>query len=135
MIFAATSFSGRRLRTRRVTEESFAKSVGRRALKQDDWVVDVTTGGGVCNSYGYPAETECVLAVGDPMGVVVYWTSRAPANKVTLRGAAEACLVGAGDLFDKRVKSASAKEITLDFLKRSHRQIIPAMVVIAASSR
>lgn len=133
-IIYARPFEGRRLRERRVDEESLARSVGERALAADDWVVDVDHGGGVANAYGYPAETECVLAVSDPFGIVVVWTNRVRANKVTYRGAAEACVSGAGDVFDLRVKSPERKQDALKTMIDRHRQEVPAMVVIALAT-
>ena len=133
MIVAARPFRGRRLRVRRVDEIGFAGCIGRRAVEDDEWVVDVTHGGDVANAYKYPANTECVFAISDPLGIVVYWTGRVPANKVTSKGAAEACLIGAEDLFDKRVGSVR-RQAALDYAKRKHRQVIPAMMVIAAAA-
>jgi len=135
MIFAAAQFSGRRLRARRVDEEAFAYSVRGRALEEDRWIADVIHGGSVANAYGYSAETECVLAISDPNGIVVYWTGRASANKVTYRGAAEACVPGAGDLFDERIKSSERKELARKVLQDAHRREVPAMVVLAICAK
>lgn len=44
----------------------------------------------MANSYGYAVDTECLVAVASPDGVVVAWYGAAPANKVTLTGAAQA---------------------------------------------
>ena len=46
----------------------------------------VAHGGAVCNSYGYPAETEGALAVARTDGSVVVYRVRLPANKVTTGG-------------------------------------------------
>ena len=129
----ASRFEGRRLRVRRVDEDSFAGRVAERAIEEDTWVADVTHGGDVANAYRYPAETECVLAISDPFGNVVVWTGRAPANKVTLRGAAEACLGGSGDLFDLRIKSEDRRTEALKILKDLHNKHVPAMLVIASA--
>jgi len=134
LIVTPRPFTGRRLRVRRVDEEGFAEYVRERALKSGEWVVDVDHGGSVANSYGYPAQTECVLAVSDPLGITVFWCSRVPANKVTLRGAADACVTGAGDLFDERVTAKARKEQAMAWIKHLHRTEVPAMVAIAAVS-
>ena len=134
IVIDAVPFKGPRLRARRVDEDYFAESVSQRAQKQNEWVVDVEHGGGVANAYKYPAETECVLAVSDPFGIVVYWTARTRANMVTYRGAALACLAVAADLFDERVKSVERKQEVLDLLKDAHQRVVPAMVVIAVAS-
>ena len=133
LVHLVRPFEGRRLRVRRVDENWLAERVAERATEIDDWVFEVEHGGAVANCYGFPAETECALAVSDPFGVVVLWTARAPANKVTERGAAEACVSGAGDLFDKRVGS-ERKSLARDLLVQRHRFLVPAMEVIALAA-
>lgn len=133
-VIAADEFTGRRLRARRVDEDYFARWTAERAEEVSDWVFDVNHGGDVCNSYGYRAETECVLAVSDPFGNVVFWVGRADANKITKRKAAEACLPGAGDLFDERVKSDDRKETARRLLIQEHETYFPAMMVIASAA-
>lgn len=135
MIVFDSKFTGRRLRARRVDEESCAIRAKERALEKGDWVALVDHGGGVANSYNYPAETECVLALSDPLGNVVCWVGRAPANKVTDRGAAKACVRGAGDLFDDRIKNEERLGRAFEALKRRHREVIPEMMVIADAAR
>jgi len=134
MIYAVTPFVGRRLRARRVNELSFIEQIAAQAKKEDQWVADIEHGGDVAKSYSFPASTECVLAISDPFGIVVYWTARVRANGVTNRGAAEACLEGSGILFDKRTKSSECKELALAWLKEAHRQVVPDMVVLAVAS-
>lgn len=70
-------------------------------------------GGAVCNSYGYPAQTEAVLVVAIPRGahvMVALYGAQLSANKVTLCGAANACVSGAGLLFDGRANAATKAE-------------------------
>lgn len=92
-----------RLRARTVDTDSVAVRVSAHAMAAGSPAYLVRHGGGVANSYGYPAETECVVAVGLPNGNVAVWASQTSANKVTLAGAARAA-VGpvAGDLWDGR---------------------------------
>jgi len=135
VIFTNDPFEGRRLRVRRVPEEDIAELVAERALAEGRWVYRVEDGGDVANGYGYPAETECVLAVGSPEGIAVYWTGRAPANKITDRKAAESCLPGSGDLFDLRIKDEERKELCREMLRRKHRQAVPPLIVLAVSAQ
>jgi len=134
VIYTLKPFKGRRLRTRRVDEEAHANYVAQRARETDSWQVDVDHGGGVANSYGFPANTECVLALSDPFGIVTLWTGRTRANGVTLRSAAEACFQGSGDLFDLRIKSPERRQLVFSKLMEKHRQEVPAMVVIAVAA-
>ncbi len=85
-------FEGRRLVRRRVDEDGAIRScIDRLAgdpTKTMAW--SVSHGGSVCNSYGYPAETEYVVACAVRNGSVVYayrWVGRMPANKCTIAGA------------------------------------------------
>lgn len=129
-----SKFTRARLRVRRVDEISWAQSVAEQALESDDWFADVIHGGGVANAYGYPAETECVLALSDPFGNVIVWCARAPANSVTERGAAEACVAGSGALFDGRVRSCLRKQEALQILQEEHHAVFPPMLVIASAA-
>ena len=133
LIHIVNPFTGRRLRARRVDEDRIIASIAERAIRTDDWQFEVHHGGNVANSYGYPAETECVLVVSDPFGIVVLWAGRASANKVTERGAAEACLSGSGDLFDQRIGSERRKD-TRELLMQKHRFVVPEMEVIAIAA-
>lgn len=133
MIIAAKSFEGKRFRVRRVDEEAFTEKVRQKALSLDDWVVDVTHGGTMGSQWG--THTECILALSDPVGIVVYWASRVSSNKPTRRGAAQACFLDAGDLFDARLKDNSRKQFALEALKKAHRAAVPAMVVLAMAAK
>lgn len=134
MIICAEPFTGRRLRVRRIDEAAFARRMANLAIERGDWVFEVEHGGSVCNSYGYRADTECVLAVSDPFGNVVYWTGRAPANKVTNRSAANACFPHAAVLFDGRVTSKTVKEEARRILMAEHGKFCPAMLTIAVAA-
>lgn len=92
-----------RLRVRRINEQSLAADTA----DAGKWTARCRNGGSVANSYGYRADTEAALAVRDPAGRVIVWMARLPANKVTRRGAAKACLDGAQDLFDDRLAGDS----------------------------
>jgi len=124
--------SDRRLRVRRVNEESLARYVAAEARKDDTWVVDVRHGGTVANAYGYPAETECALAVASPAGLVIVWLARASANATTERGAAEACLLGAGDLWDGRVKREERKDAAWELIKATFAEEMPVVDQLAS---
>jgi hypothetical protein len=84
-----------------------------------EWHFRCTHGGGVANSYGYRAETECRVTVTDPSGNCVSFWGRAPANKVTTGGAARAC-VGDGDLWDGRVTDEKRLTTSRRFLRTLH---------------
>lgn len=85
-----------RLRVRRVNfDHDAAVEMGREAVTANKWRSRAWHGGGVANKYGYPAETEAMVAVASPTGRVAVWWSRLPANKVTTFGAAFAALSGA----------------------------------------
>lgn len=88
------TLTGRRLYVRRVDEESVAKRA-----RESDTRISCEHGGTVCNGYGYPADTEAVLAVAVTPYVVVLWAHRIAANKATLCGAAGSY----GDLYHGRV--------------------------------
>lgn len=79
-----------RLKVRRVNELTVARRalMRARAWGHAAWAVD--DGGGVCNSYGYRAETEGCVAYALPTGEVVVWVARLPANKVTPAGVCRA---------------------------------------------
>lgn len=137
MIIAAKPFGDKRGRfhVRGVNEESFAEQVGRDAKSIDDWLVNVTHGGAApINLRQFRTETECVLAISDPFGNVVYWTGYASGNKPTFRSAAEACFYGAGDLFDEHTNQKT-KDYGTRRLQYAHRQIMPAMMVIALAAK
>lgn len=127
-------FTGKRLRARRVDEEFFARFVSDTALEEAAWRVNVTHGGAVANSYGYKAETEGVLAISNPQGIVCYWTVRVPANKVSDRKVAEACVPGLGDIFDSRC-GTERQRLAQEKAVRVFNEHVPAMLVIALASR
>lgn len=89
-----------RLRVRRVDERALAQHV--KDDQEPGWRASVRHGGNVANCYGYRADTEAALAVRSPRGHVVVWMARLPANKVTLGGAADACVPGSRALWDSR---------------------------------
>lgn len=100
------TLTGRRLRVRRVNEGWLASYVADRAAKRGEPCVSVRHGGTVANKYGYPAETEAVLAVALDAETVVVWARRIPANKATLSGAAGRFSA----LFDGRTSKATKRE-------------------------
>lgn len=114
---------GRRLRVRAVSVAGAVASAREKALAEKKWKAVCYDGGGVANSYGYSAQTECVLAVSDPRGRVVAWFCRRPANKVTAGGAAAGCFSPARPLFDSRY-GAAAEHVAWREIKRVHRLLI-----------
>ena len=98
--------ASRRLRARRVDEHDLARAAQLRAIATGGAAADVDHGGTVANAYGYSAQTEAALVAALPDGRCVIWLRRIPANKATLRGAAEACLAGAGAGWDGRCGEA-----------------------------
>lgn len=77
--------------------------------------IDVDHGGTVANKYGYPADTECVLAIADAQLRLVYvWAGKIPANKATLSGALRE--LGPAELelrpiYDRRFAAGGAREL------------------------
>lgn len=95
-------YDGPRLRARRLNPDGIAISALATAAQSGRLAVVAKHGGSVKNSYGYAADTECAVAVAHPDGRCALWFGRAPANKVTLGGAAASCLPCASPLFDAR---------------------------------
>lgn len=121
-----------RLRARRVDEESLSRYIATLGKRSDDgWIANVIHGGRVANAYKYPADTECALAVSNPAGIVVVWLTRTHARGVTLRGAAKACLRGAGDLWDGRVNQ-ERKDDAWVLLKSAFTEAMPIVDQLAA---
>ena len=89
------------------------------------WSLRCGHGGSVANAYRYPADTEAALGLASPAGLVVVWMARLPANKVTLGGAANACLPGTRALFDGRY-GEHCKQEAWQLLKAAHREHFPA---------
>lgn len=105
LVWMESPFPTPRLRVRRINEEGVCARASKEAKLRGGPVVQCCHGGTVCNSYGYRANTEVLVVVAFPEGIVVYAGGRATANKVTLRGAAEAAWSwpGAGAAFDARL--------------------------------
>jgi hypothetical protein len=160
-IIAARPFRGQRLRARRVDEASFCELVSARARKTEDWVFDAINGGGVTPSYKAPTQTECVLAVSDPLGIVVYWTARMDASLARRRGrsrfhSAIACWntyrseIASADLsrplpaplltsilpsfFDEPTADTETNANTRLALIEEHQRLVPAMMTIAIAA-
>ena len=117
-----------RIRVRSVDHREVAARALEKARETGQPRVQVRHGGSVCNTYGYPAATEAVLAVAFPLKgdfVAVVYASQLAANKVTLRGAAARCLPCAGALFDRRCNAATkaaAKAATVRQAKADYFQ-------------
>jgi hypothetical protein len=99
-----------RLRARRVDESALAERARAEAQAEHTWSIRAIHGGGVANSYGYPADTEAAVAVADPEGRTVVFMARLRANKVTTAGAANCCLAGVRPLFDDRYRDEARIE-------------------------
>jgi hypothetical protein len=104
-----------RLRVRRVNELAITEEAIHMAKESKRaWVV-VNNGGSVANRYGYPADTEGVVAVGFPNGNS--WTKvvRLPANKVSSSGVFNE-VYGERGLFDRRFSEAKQNQMKKEFL-------------------
>lgn len=115
---------GRRLRVRYCSASSAAADARAKALETGKWRAVCRNGGDVCNTYGYRAETEGVLAIASPTGRVVVFHVRLPANKVTAGGVAGACWSVARPLFDSRYGAGSRADAWKD-IKRTFA-LLPA---------
>lgn len=72
-------------------------------------------GGSVCNSYGYPADTESCIAVAVTIAGTIHvaiYAAQLPANKVTVGGAIDAALPGARALADCRFGAAARQRVS-----------------------
>lgn len=108
----------RRLRVRRVDENAAIERACAISSETGRMAIHIAHGGSVNNSYGYPAETEGVVAAATPDGRVWCCVERLPANKVTLSGAFFA-VTGLRGLFDHRFSDDKKAECR----KRFFRQI------------
>ena len=124
VIAAPDPLDGSRVRTRRVTwSEYHSQELAKKARASGGWHFHVEHGGAVANAYKYPATTSTLLAVASPEGMVVVWYGTLiNANKASLCGAANACVAGAGDLFDGRTGKAR-KERARELLRTAHREV------------
>lgn len=78
-----------RLRTRRVAfDTESALKLGQEAVAADAWRYYADHGGDVAKAYKWYAETEAVVAIASPIGVVAVWYARANAARVSLKSAA-----------------------------------------------
>ncbi len=75
-----------RLRVRMVYPDYAARMACDLAAKSGRPEIIVRHGGGVANCYGWPADTEGVVAVALSPCMAVVWHVRLPANKVTHSG-------------------------------------------------
>lgn len=100
-----------RIRVRQVATTTMAEKAAAKALETGKPAMRCAHGGDVCNTYGYPAETECAVVVAIPMRGDVYvaaYKGQRAANKVTLSGAAaEAFGEAARPIWDDRYGEAS----------------------------
>jgi hypothetical protein len=112
----------RRLRVRRVDELALARETIEEARTTCRPSYNVAHGGGVSNSYGYRAETECCVAIATPDGRAAVWVDRIPANKVTYSGAVYAGPRYLGQLlqpqYDDRYAQSTA-DIARHFARRA----------------
>lgn len=78
-----------RLRTRRVSfDDESAVRLGQEAVAANAWRYYADHGGDVAKAYKWYAETEAVVAIASPIGVVVVWYARANAARASLKSAA-----------------------------------------------
>jgi hypothetical protein len=104
------SYTGRRLKERRVHETGFATWAQIHA--KENPVIEIDHGGDVAGSYGYPAQTEAIVTVAFPNGDVVQWGCRLRANAVTHGGILATCLGNWARAFgDDRFGEARREEV------------------------
>jgi len=80
-----------RIKARTVNLDRLAAEAAESAAAKGRPVCMARHGGDVCNSYGYPAETEAAVVVAIPHDgnvVVACYATQVPANKVSLSGVA-----------------------------------------------
>ncbi len=121
-----------RLKARLVNVGEVSEEAKSSAETNDDWGYAVSHGGGVAVSYGWRAETECVLAVSNPAGLVVVWLTRDSANSITYRRAANACIQGAGDLWDSRITNEERLQLAKKIMQKAFEKEVTVLDQIAA---
>jgi hypothetical protein len=84
------SYTGRRLRERRVDEKRVALEARTETWNTNMPIINVNHGGGVTSPYTKP--TEALVTVALPNGDVMQYGCRLPANKVTNSGVLATCL-------------------------------------------
>lgn len=102
-----------RLKARTIDLSRLAAEAAESAIATNKPVMIARHGGDVCNSYGYPAETEGAVAVAIPHEgavVVACYATQLAANKVTCSGVAAKCVGNfARPLWDSRYGDAATK--------------------------
>lgn len=138
MIKCARAFPTPRLPDRRVDEISFLRWVAQRGREQGDWVFDVTHGGDCWSRQGM---AECLFAMSDPFGNVLWWGSRIPASDLIqstnhrLYRIANHCLPGSGFLVGTRgLNEELQRQSVRKVLESMHSQHFTEMEVIASAA-
>lgn len=109
-----------RLKARTIGLQQLAQKAAEIAIEKKRTIFRAVHGGTVCNTYGYPAETECAVAVAlysDTEIKVAVYAAQIPANKTTLSGVARACLPVAVPVFDHRYgdgKTQAARKAAIE---------------------
>lgn len=120
--------TGRRTARLVLYDHSLNRAAMRALINTSKFGYHAMHGGGVNNSYGYPAETDSVLSAATvhPDGIrVSQWYGRLPANKVTVGGAAAAA---AGDPAVGNLFHDGRTEATRQAARRTVRQLHSARV-------
>ena len=102
-----------RLKARTIRLSGLAQEAAENAIAEKRSIFRAVHGGTVCNTYGYPAETECAVAVAlysDTEIKVAIYAAQIPANKTTFSGVARACLPVAVPVFDHRYGDGKTQE-------------------------
>lgn len=104
-----------------------------RAAKTNDWVFQAYKAEAVTESDNFTANGQVALAACDPFGVAVIWVSVANVLSVSGRGCAEACIYGAGDLFDRRIRRKERINAAIDVIKAAHRRAFSPLEQLGAA--
>lgn len=123
--FIRDSRSGR-LRARTVSLRALAQRAAQSLAGKS--AMRCAHGGSVNNSYGYPADSECAVVVAlrrraDDVDIhVACYAAQAPANKITLGGAAAAA-AGAREIWDHRYSDAARAQAKCALLVQARADI------------
>lgn len=130
-LVAGEEYLSPRLRVRRVHIEDVALEAAKKSILRGRAVSVVQYGGSVCNSYGYRAETEGVLAVAH-QGVALVWLNRLGANKVSFAGVVGKAVEALRPLYDERYgpgKTEAARSLLQPTWEDNNSQVWLSLVL------
>ena len=98
-----TAFADRLDRCR-VDPTAMATLVGERAKALNEWTIAISVGDDYDTAWASHRMLECCVAVANPLGLGVVWLGRISyLDRRSMITAADACLAGAGDIWDSRL--------------------------------